>query len=91
VYPRARALPECGGLDQLVRSGRKALQQPVGPFGLLGGAPDNAAHQKELRIMASMPLRVDRLHFNPLRTRCLKAKLDQYPHGLAIRIRSCAP
>jgi hypothetical protein len=63
---RARSLPERRRFDDVMRSGRKALQQPISPLGLLGGAPNDAAHQKELRIMASMPFGVDRFHFDPL-------------------------
>jgi hypothetical protein len=32
------------------------------PFGLLGGALDDAANQKELRIVASMQFGIDSLH-----------------------------
>jgi hypothetical protein len=84
MHPRPRSLTEHGGLDDVVRSGRKTPEQPVGPLGLFGGAPDDAAHQKELRIVASMPFGVDRFHFNTSRTRS-EAELDQHPRGLAIR------
>ena len=62
----ARSLAERGRLDQIMRSGGEALEQPVGPLGLLGGAPDDAAHQEKLRIVAAMPFAVDRFQLNIL-------------------------
>jgi hypothetical protein len=63
VHPRARALAKGGRRDQLVLAGLQPGQQPIGTLGLLGGALDHATHQKELRIVASMQLGIDRLHF----------------------------
>jgi hypothetical protein len=63
----ARPLTKYGRFDQIVGPGGKALEQPVGALGLLGGAPDDAAHQKELRIVAAMPFGVDRFQLNILR------------------------
>jgi hypothetical protein len=54
-------------LDEIVRSGREAFQQLVCPLGLFGGAPDHTAHQKELRIVASMSFGVDRFQLMTLR------------------------
>jgi hypothetical protein len=42
----------------------QAREQPVGAFGLFGGALDDAAHQKELRIVAAVQFSVDGLHAN---------------------------
>ena len=64
----ARPLAKHGRLDELVGSGGEGFEQPVGPFRLFGGAPDDAAHQKELRIMAAMPFGVDRFQLNILRS-----------------------
>jgi hypothetical protein len=47
-----------------MRTGGNPPKQTVGALGLFGGAPDDAAHQKELRIVASMPFAVDRFHAN---------------------------
>jgi hypothetical protein len=45
-----------------VVAGRQPGQQAIRAFGLLGGALDDAAHQKELRIVAAMQFGVDSLH-----------------------------
>ena len=61
---RPRPLPEHGRLNQLVLARGKPGQQPVGPLGLLGGALDHAAHQKELRIVAAMQFAIDGFQSN---------------------------
>ena len=40
----------------------EARQQAIGALGLLGGALDHAADQKELRIVAAMQFAVDGFH-----------------------------
>jgi hypothetical protein len=62
VDARPRALTEHRGLDEGVLAGLQPCQQPVGAFGLFGGALDHAAHQEELRIVAAMQFGVDGLH-----------------------------
>jgi hypothetical protein len=37
-------------------------EQPVSAIGLLGGALDDAANQKELRVVTSMQFGIDSLH-----------------------------
>ena len=64
VNPCARTLPEHGRRDQFVLAGLQPREQPVGAFGLFGGALDDAAHQKELRIVTAMQFSVDGLHAN---------------------------
>ena len=60
--PRARPLTESRRRDQDVLAGLQPCQQPIGTLGLLGGAPDDATYQKELRIVASMQFGVNGLH-----------------------------
>ena len=60
--PRPRALTENGRRDQIVLAGFQSCQQPIGAFGLLGGALDDAAHQEELRIVAAVQFGIDGLH-----------------------------
>src|SRR5207342_2288804 len=62
VDPRARPLPESRRRDQGVVAGLQPCQQPIGTLGLLGGAPDDAAHQEELRIVAAVQFGVYGLH-----------------------------
>src|SRR5713226_7930760 len=52
--------PRYSGLWTLARG--EPLEQPVSAFGLLGGALDDAANQKELRVVASMQFGIDSLH-----------------------------
>src|SRR5882672_10146715 len=52
--PCPRPLPESARLNQIVIARLKSPEQPIGAFRLLGGALDDAANQKELRVMASM-------------------------------------
>jgi hypothetical protein len=68
-----------------VRSGRKTPEQAVGPLGLFGGTPDDAAHQKELRIVAAMPLGIERFQLSIPLENFRRPRLDQYPRGPAIR------
>ena len=65
VHPGARPLAERNGLDELMGAGGKPLEQTVRALGLFGGAPDHAAHQEELRVMAAMPFGVDRFQVKP--------------------------
>ena len=67
---RARPLPECGRLDQLVLAVLQALEQTVGALRLLGGALDDTADQEELRIVAAVQFGMDGFHSN---TPCLHA------------------
>jgi hypothetical protein len=46
----------------LVATGANTGEQPVGALGLFGGFSHHAAHEKELRIVASMLFAIDRLH-----------------------------
>ena len=70
VDPRPGTLPENDRRYQLVLSRLEPGEQPISAFGLLGRALDNAAHQKELRIVASMQFAIDGLHtFAPSRER----------------------
>ena len=62
VNPRPRPLPEHIRRDQLVLAHCQPRQQPVGALGLLGGALDHAADEKELRIVAAMQVGVDGFH-----------------------------
>jgi hypothetical protein len=62
VNPRAWALPEHSRLNQFVLARFEPGKQSIGAFGLLGGALDNAANQKKLRVMASMQFGIDGLH-----------------------------
>ena len=54
--------PNSNRLDQIVLARLEPREQPVGAFGLLGGSLDDAANQKELRIVASMQFGIDGLH-----------------------------
>jgi hypothetical protein len=60
--PLPVALPERARLNQIVIARLKSPEQPIGAFRLLGGALDDAANQKELRVMASMQFSIDGLH-----------------------------
>ena len=62
MHPRPRPLPEHDRLDHIVLAGLEPREQPIGAFGLLGGSLDDAANQKELRVMASMQFGMDGLH-----------------------------
>jgi hypothetical protein len=62
VHPRPRPLTESRWHDQFMLASLQSCQQPIGAFRLLGGALDDAAHQKELRVVASMQFGVDGLH-----------------------------
>ena len=62
VHAGARSLTENSRCNQIVPAGLQPCQQAVGAFRLLGGALDDAAHQKELRIVAAMLFGVDGLH-----------------------------
>ena len=84
MHPGARSLAERNGLDELMGAGGKSLQQAVRALRLFGGAPDHAAHQEELRIMAAMPFSVDRFQVKPS-PNAVKAGLDQLPAAAAIR------
>jgi hypothetical protein len=52
MNPRPRALPEYDRLNQFVLARLEPRQQAIRAFRLLGGAPDDAANQEELRIVA---------------------------------------
>jgi hypothetical protein len=60
--PCPRPLPEDIRRNQVVLARLEPREQPVGTFGLLGGALDDAANQKELRVVASMQFGIDSLH-----------------------------
>ena len=60
--PCPRPLPERDRLNQIVIARIKSAEQPIGAFRLLGGALDDAANQKKLRVMASMQFGIDGLH-----------------------------
>ena len=60
--PRARPLPESRRRDQIVLAGFQAREQTIGALRLLGGALDDAPHQKELRVVAAMEFGVYGLH-----------------------------
>ena len=62
MNPRPRPLPERNRLNQFVLARLEPGQQAIGTFGLLGGALDDAANQKELRIVAAMQFGIDGLH-----------------------------
>ena len=62
VNPCTWALPEHSGRNQFVLAGLQSREQPVGAFGLFGGALDDAAHQEELRIVAAVQFGIDGLH-----------------------------
>jgi len=62
VHPRARSLTKDCWLDQHVLAVLQALEQAVGALRLFGGAPDDAADQKELRVVAAMAFGMDRFH-----------------------------
>jgi hypothetical protein len=64
MNPCPRPLPEHHGLDQFVPARAEPGEQAIGAFGLLGGAPDHAANQKELRIVAAVQFRINGLHGN---------------------------
>jgi len=64
VNSRTRALPEHVWRNQIVLAGLEPRKQPVGAFGLFGGALDDTANQKELRIVAAVQFSVDGLHAN---------------------------
>lgn len=62
MHPGPRPLPEHNRIDQIVLARLEPRQQPVGAFGLLGGSPDDASNQEELRVMTSMQFGIDGLH-----------------------------
>ena len=62
VNPGPRPLTENGRRDQIVLASFQPRQQTIGALRLLGGALDDAAHQKELRIVAAVQFGVDGLH-----------------------------
>jgi hypothetical protein len=57
-------LSEFGRLDQRMLARLQPAKQPIGALGLLGGTLDHAAHQEELRIVASVQLGIDGLHLS---------------------------
>jgi hypothetical protein len=62
VDPRTRPLAEHRRRDQIVPAGFQAREQSIGALRLLGGALDDAPHQKELRIVAAMEFGIYGLH-----------------------------
>ena len=59
----ARAAPDRKPSARPDRACRPSTrEQPIGALRLLGGAPDDAPHQKELRIVASMEFGIYGLH-----------------------------
>ena len=62
--PCPRSLPENIRRNQVVLARLQSREQPVSAFRLLGGALDDAANQKELRVVASMQFGIDSLHTN---------------------------
>src|ERR1700758_4290157 len=59
VHPRPRPLSEGGRRNELMLAPLQSREQPIGTFGLLGRALDDAAHQKELRIMTLVLFAID--------------------------------
>jgi hypothetical protein len=55
----------------------QSRQQPVRAFGLFGRAPDHAANQEELRIVAAMQLGMDSFHATAPGKPTLEAKIAQ--------------
>jgi hypothetical protein len=64
MNPCPRPLPESARLNQVVIARLKSPEQPIGAFRLLGGTLDDAANQKELRVVTSMQFGIDSLHTN---------------------------
>src|SRR5229473_2946903 len=73
--PCPRPLPENIRRNQVVLARLEPREQPVSAFGLLGGALDDAANQKELRVVASMQFGIDSLHANtPVEEKSLSSR-----------------
>jgi len=62
VHARPGTLAKDRRFDQRVLAGLQSREQSIGALGLLGGAPDDAPHQEELRIVAAMQFGVYGLH-----------------------------
>jgi hypothetical protein len=80
MNPRARPLPEFGGLDQGMTTGAYAGKQTIRSLRLLGGPLDHAPHQKKLRIVTAVKLAIDSLQeifpvFGPYRSQMMSLRI----------------